>query len=106
METQIQQIKTSWPAAWALLQGLFWLLVVLAVVLTALANLDLPADLARANPRLASALVFARKVAPVLRGALKPLLGIFAPKIAAQVVSELFEAAPTPAAPTTSEKKP
>lgn len=105
METQIQQIKTSWPAAWALLQGLFWLLVALAVVLTALANLDLPADLARANPRLASALVFARKVAPVLRGALKPLLGIFAPKIAAQVVSELFEAAPT-SVPPTSEKKP
>jgi len=34
--------------------------------------------------------VFAQKVAPVLRGVLKPLAGIFLPRYAMEVVNALF----------------
>lgn len=99
----LDRIKAS-PSLWLVVQVVFWLLVVVAVLLTALANLTLPVDVALANPRLASAVVFARKVAPVLRGALKPLLGIFLPKVAAEVVSEMLGGAPTSSSsPATSD---
>jgi hypothetical protein len=48
--------------------------------------------------------VFAQKVAPVLRGVLKPLAGIFLPRYALEVVTALFPpkdgAASTPTPPS------
>ena len=64
----------------------------LVVALTALAQLTLTPDQAHANPRLAAAIILAQKLAPVLRGVLKPLAGVFLPKIAVEVVNALFPA--------------
>lgn len=62
----------------------------LALVILALANVTLTPEQAAASPRYASAVIFAQKVAPVLRGVLKPLAGIFLPRYALEVVTALF----------------
>lgn len=79
------------------------LALVVVVALTCLAQLTLTPEQAHANPRLASAVVLAQKLAPVLRGIFKPLLGIFLPKVAVEVVSAMF---PPGAAPTSTPSPP
>lgn len=64
--------------------------LVVVVALTCLAQLTLSPEQAHANPRLASAIILAQKLAPVLRGVLKPLAGIFLPKVALELVAALF----------------
>lgn len=98
-------LRITHPTLWLVAEAMAWVFAALTVLLTLLANVTLPADLARANPRLASAIVFARKVAPVLRGAFKPLAGIFLPKYAAQVVEELL-GTDVPSPPSGPENKP
>lgn len=90
MTSELEQIRTGHPGLYSALTVAAYAGCVLTVALTLLANLTLPADLARANPRFASLIVFARKVAPVLRGVIKPLAGIFLPRYAAEVVRELL----------------
>jgi len=101
----MEALKVAHPTLWLLAQVGVWALTVIAVLMTALANVTVPAELARANPRLASAVVLSRKLAPVLRGALKPLLGLALPHVAAQVVEELLGGGDTPSPPSGPEKK-
>ena len=73
----------------------------------ALANQTLTPEQALASPRYASAVLFAQKVAPVLRGVLKPLAGIFLPRVALEVVNafaqpRLSDASAPPSTPPTT----
>jgi hypothetical protein len=72
----------------------------------ALANQTLTPDQALASPRYASAVLFAQKVAPVLRGVLKPLAGIFLPRVALEVVNAFASATTRPADPLASAAPP
>ncbi len=77
------------------------------MALTCLAQLTLSPEQAHANPRLASAIILAQKLAPVLRGVLKPLAGIFLPKVALELVAALFppgSSGPASAPPVTVAK--
>ena len=81
----------AWAAAHPQLTSVLSLsALVVVVALTCLAQLTLSPEQAHANPRLASAIILAQKLAPVLRGVLKPLAGIFLPKVALELVAALF----------------
>jgi hypothetical protein len=71
-------------------------------VTLALANVTLTPEQAAASPRYASAVVFAQKVAPVLRGIAKPLAGIFLPRYAVEVVTALFPPKDSAAGPAST----
>ena len=62
----------------------------LCLVVLWMANITLTPEQAAASPQWASAVVLAQRVAPVLRGILKPLAGVFLPKVAVEVVASMF----------------
>jgi hypothetical protein len=68
------------------------LALALCLVVLWMANITLTPEQAAASPQWASAVILAQRVAPVLRGILKPLAGVFLPKIAVEVVASMFPA--------------
>jgi len=77
----------------------------LALVLALLAQVKLTRDQALRWPRLAALIVVAHKVAPVLRGLLKPLVGVGSAKVALEVVDLLFPSSPSSNPPPPSSKE-
>jgi hypothetical protein len=78
---------------------------VLALALMALAQVRLTRDQALRWPRLAALVVVAHKVAPVLRGLLKPLAGVGSAKVALEVVDLIFPSTPSSNPPPPSSKE-
>ena len=77
----------------------------LALVLALLAQVKLTRDQALRWPRLAALIVVAHKVAPVLRGLLKPLAGVGSAKVALEVVDLIFPSSPSSNPPPPSSKE-
>lgn len=77
----------------------------LALVLLALAQVRLTRDQALRWPRLAALIVVAHKVAPVLRGLLKPLAGVGSAKVALEVVDLIFPSTPSSNPPPPSSER-
>lgn len=76
------------------------LLALITVILARLAQIELTPEEARARPRYAAAVVFARFAFPVVRGMVKAVSGIFLPKAAAEIVGKFFpEDGASPPAP-------
>ena len=72
----------------------------LCLVVLWMANITLTPEQAAASPQWASAVILAQRVAPVLRGILKPLAGVFLPKVAVEVVASMFPAKDPSAPPS------
>lgn len=85
----LAEIQT-WCTAHPIQAILGALLALVTVVLGRLAQIELTPEEARARPRYASAVVFARFGFPVVRGMLKAISGIFLPKAAAELVEKFF----------------
>jgi hypothetical protein len=91
--------------AWAQAHPLQALGAVVALVMLALAQVKLTREQALRWPRLAALIVVAHKVAPVLRGLLKPLAGVGSAKVALEVVDLIFPGGPTSNPPPPSSKE-
>ena len=66
------------------------LALLLALVLAALAQVRLTREQALAWPRLASLVVVSKRLGPVLRGLLKPILGVGSAKVALVVIDAIW----------------
>lgn len=75
---------------WAQAHPLQALGAVLCLLLLCLAQVRLSREQALAWPRFAALVVVAQRVAPVLRGLLKPLAGVGSAKVALEIVDLLF----------------
>lgn len=100
-------MTTEEISSWAQAHPYLTAALVAYVLLSAFANARLSEETAARYPRLASAWIVAQKWGLVARGVIKPLVGIFLPPAAKEVVSQIFppSMAPPPPTPRNTEEE-